>query len=96
MASRGRSVSRGKKVNSTFWVFCEGQTEESYVKALRAKYRLPIEVKPKVVGLSISEDLIKNHIDRNNHHEKDTNLYSNPSSSVYILIEELNKVKAEK
>ena len=34
-------------------VFCEGDTEETYISFLRQKYRLPIKVIPRITGLSI-------------------------------------------
>lgn len=45
----------------TFFVFCEGKSEEAYVKYLRSKYRLPIEIDPNVAGLSISKQHISNY-----------------------------------
>ena len=59
-----RRQSKGKVIRPTFFVFCEGESEEAYVKFLRSKYRLPIEICPSVAGLSIS----KEHI---NHFKKD-------------------------
>ena len=41
---------RGKSINPTFFVFCEGETEEQYVCYLRSKYRLPIDIDAKVAG----------------------------------------------
>jgi hypothetical protein len=57
---RNRRQSKGKVIRPTFFVFCEGESEEAYVKFLRSKYRLPIEICPSVAGLSISPDHIKN------------------------------------
>jgi len=56
---RRKRNSRGKKIRPTFFVFCEGESEEAYVKFLRSKYRLPIEVCPTVTGLSINQASIK-------------------------------------
>ena len=50
--------SKGKSIRPTFFVFCEGQTEEAYVKYLRSKYRLPIDIDPNVAGLGITNDHI--------------------------------------
>jgi len=55
-----RRASKGKKINPHFWVFCEGETEEAYVCYLRSKYRIPIEIIPKVVGNKISQRIIDN------------------------------------
>jgi hypothetical protein len=54
-----RNKPRGKKINPTYWVFCEGKTEESYIAFLRTKYRLPIEIISKVAGSSINSNYIK-------------------------------------
>ena len=35
-----RNKPKGKRINPTYWVFCEGKTEETYVAYLRTKYRL--------------------------------------------------------
>jgi hypothetical protein len=69
--SRNRKPSRGKKIKPHFWVFCEGQTEEAYVCYLRSKYRIPIEIIPKVIGSNIDERKIKNHKKGKPTHEKD-------------------------
>lgn len=45
----------------TFFVFCEGKSEEAYVKYLRSKYRLPIDIDPNIVGLKISNRYIANY-----------------------------------
>ena len=40
----------------TFFVFCEGESEEAYVKYLRTRFRLPIEVVTHIAGLSITPE----------------------------------------
>lgn len=57
---KNKRQSRGKVIRPTFFVFCEGESEEAYVKFLRSKYRLPIEICTSVVGLCISQEHIKN------------------------------------
>lgn len=52
-----RRKSKGKQINPTYWVFCEGETEKEYVSFLRTKFP------------------------------------QNPSSNMFILIEELESVK---
>lgn len=54
-----RNKPSGKKINPTFWVFCEGKTEEAYISFLKSKYRLPIEIVSKVAGSSVSSNFIK-------------------------------------
>lgn len=60
--SRKRAKPKGRKINPTYFVFCEGKTEEAYSKFLRQKYRLPIEIKTKVTGQEISDVYIKNYL----------------------------------
>jgi hypothetical protein len=53
-----RAKSKERKINPTYWIFCEGKTEEAYVTFLRSKYRLPVEIIPKVSGSNINEKFI--------------------------------------
>lgn len=69
MASRRKS--RGKRINPTFYVFCEGQTEEEYIKFLRSKYRIPIEINSKRAGDSISQRFINSYLRTKTRHKKD-------------------------
>ena len=69
--SRNRAVSRGKKINPNFWVFCEGETEEAYVSYLRSRYRIPITIVPKIVGNKITERFINSYKRGKPVHEKD-------------------------
>ncbi|MDO9634441.1 MAG: RloB family protein [Paludibacter sp.] len=48
-----RNASKGKKINPHFWVFCEGKTEEVYIRFLRSEYRLPVEIIPKIAGCDV-------------------------------------------
>lgn len=68
---RERRAPRGKKIRPHFWVFCEGETEEAYVKFLRSEYRIPIDIVPKVAGSSISNKFINNYKKGKPVHEKD-------------------------
>jgi hypothetical protein len=60
--SRKRAKTRERKTNPTYFVFCEGKTEEAYAKFLRQKYRLPIEIKAKVTGQEISDAYIRAYL----------------------------------
>jgi hypothetical protein len=91
MASR-RKPSRSKKINPHFWVFCEGETEESYIKFLRAKYRIPIEIIPKVVGNKITGRFIKSYKKGKPTHEKDKNFLIYDSDVISVL-ERLLQIK---
>jgi len=68
-----RSKSRDKKINPHFWVFCEGKTEEAYITYLRSKYRVPIEIIPKVAGSNVSERYIQKFKQGKPTHTKDKN-----------------------
>ena len=45
---------KGKQIKPVYYVFCEGESEESYVLYLRAKYRIPVEILPKILRNQIS------------------------------------------
>lgn len=38
--ARRRREPKGKKINPTLFVFCEGDTEEAYVNLLKSIYRI--------------------------------------------------------
>ncbi|MDR1176052.1 MAG: RloB family protein [Treponema sp.] len=59
---KGRNARPQRRMNPVFLVFCEGDTEEAYVNFLKQKYRLPVKVIPRKTGLSISQDIIRRHI----------------------------------
>jgi len=63
--------SKGKSIRAVYYVFCEGESEESYVKYLKAKYRIPVEIVPKILRNKISTHKIKESIKRSQQHEKD-------------------------
>lgn len=69
--SSKRHASKGKRINPHFWVFCEGETEEAYIRLLRTEYRLPVEIIPKVAGCDINERYIKSYKKGKPQHEKD-------------------------
>ncbi len=69
MASKRKS--KGKRINPTFYVFCEGQSEEEYVNFLRIKYRIPIEINSKITGGKMSQRYINNYLRTKTKHKKD-------------------------
>ena len=87
-----RNISKEKKINPHFWVFCEGETEESYISFLRSEYRLPIEIIPKVAGMSIDEAYIKSYKKGQLTHKKDKDflIYD---GDVPEVLEKLKKIK---
>lgn len=73
MGSRRRK-SRGKKINPTLFIFCEGETEVSYINFLKTKYRIPsIHIRPKISGNKITAEYINNYKKDKPTDEKDMN-----------------------
>lgn len=72
--ARSRRKSKGKKINPTFWVFCEGETEESYINFLKSLYRISsIQIHSRVKGNSINSKYISSYKQDKPTHEKDIN-----------------------
>jgi hypothetical protein len=69
--SNKRQAPKGKKINPHFWVFCEGETEEAYIRHLRSEYRLPFEIIPKIAGCDISSRYIQSYKKGKPVHKKD-------------------------
>jgi len=51
-----------RKMKPVFLVFCEGETEETYVNFLRQQYKLPIKVITYVTGQALSQKKIDSYI----------------------------------
>lgn len=66
-----KRISKGKTINPTFFIFCEGESEEAYIKYLRSTYRLPIEIDTKVAGNRITDKYISNYKKQKTIHPKD-------------------------
>ncbi|MDA3779646.1 MAG: RloB family protein [Bacteroidales bacterium] len=88
-----RYASKGKKINPHFLVFCEGETEEAYVCFLRSKYRIPIEIIPKIVGNKITQRIIKNSKQGKFTHAKDKDFLIYDADVPHIL-EKLKSIKS--
>ena len=69
--NRNRRKPKGKQINPTFFIFCEGETEEKYIKFLKSKYRLPIFIYAKIAGNSITEKKIISYKKEKETHPKD-------------------------
>ncbi|TVR38206.1 MAG: RloB domain-containing protein [Cryomorphaceae bacterium] len=70
--ARKRRAPKGKKMNPTFFVFCEGETEEAYVHFLKRHFRLPsIQIHSRVSRNKITARYIKNYKQDKPQHEKD-------------------------
>lgn len=68
---RSRHASKRKRIRPHYFVFCEGKTEQTYICFLRSKYRIPIEIVPKVIGSNISNRIINSYKRGKPIHEKD-------------------------
>ncbi len=88
-----RQPPKGKKINPHFWVFCEGETEDAYIRFLRSEYRLPIEIIPKVAGCSIDDRYIKSYKHGKPVHEKDKDFLVYDADVTEVL-EKLRKIKS--
>ena len=91
--SKKRKPSKKKKINPHFWVFCEGKTEEAYVKFLRSYYRIPIEIVSKIVGNKISERIINNYKKGKPTHKKDIDFLMYDADIIEVL-EKLKKIES--
>jgi len=58
-----RNQRPSRKMKPVFLVFCEGETEETYVNFLRQQYKLPIKVITHVTGLALSQKKVKKYIE---------------------------------
>ena len=57
--ARKERLSKGKTMSPNYFVFCEGDTEVTYVELLRSHYRLPIHIIAKNTLLNITPALIE-------------------------------------
>lgn len=80
-----RKAPKRKKINPHFWVFCEGETEESYVRFLRSEYRLPVEIITKIAGSDISLRYIQSYKKGKPIHKKDRDFLIYDSNVPEIL-----------
>ena len=69
--NRNKRTPKGKVINPTFFVFCEGETEEEYIGYLRSKYRLPVLIDAKIAGNRITDKYIQNYKKDKANHPKD-------------------------
>jgi len=91
--SRKRSKSRGKKINPTYFVFCEGKTEEEYINLLKSEYRIPsIVIDTKIKVSDITSRYINSYKRSKTSHPKDkTFLFYD--LDVPETLEKLKKIK---
>lgn len=70
-SKRTRKPPAGKEIRPTYFVFCEGETEEQYVKALNNYFHTPIKVRTKLEGNKISRRKINNFLNKYDRISKD-------------------------
>lgn len=63
--------SKGKTIRPTFFIFCEGESEDVYVSFLRAHYRVSIQIITKISRNRISQKYINKALDSLPRHTKD-------------------------
>ena len=91
--ARGRRKSKQKRINPTLFVFCEGETEEAYVKMLKSYFRLSsIQIHSKIGGNNITSQYISNYKKDKPTHEKDINYLMYDLDAPEIL-SRLRKIK---
>ena len=92
MASQRRKP-KGKKINPTFFIFCEGESEESYINFLKSEYRLPsIHINAKIGRNDITQEYIQNYKQNKPTHEKDIDFLMY-DLDVPKMLNRLNKIK---
>ncbi len=75
--AKGRSGRPSRKIKPTFYIFCEGETEEAYVNMLKRNYRVStVKIKTNVSGSKISKKYIDNYL-------KDKTV--DPSDTTFLL-----------
>ncbi len=91
MSKRKRTASRNKKMKPTFFVFCEGKTEEIYIKFLRSKYRIPFEIDTQIAQNRINEKYIKAY-KKNKFTHKDDKTFLLYDIDAPKMLEKLQKI----
>lgn len=95
MANNKRRISKRKKINPKFWVFCEGETEKAYIEYLRTNYRLPVKIISKIIGSKINDTIISSNISKKEIHPKDKvfMIYDADVEEVLIRLQKVKKAK---
>lgn len=63
--------SKGKEIKPTFFVFCEGESEEAYISFIRSTYRVPIQITAKVSRNRINQKYVNTILRPLAKHNKD-------------------------
>ena len=83
---------RGKKMNPTFFVFCEGKTEAAYVDLLRRSFRVPVEIIARLSDSNISQPYI-DRCKRDRFTTQDDKTFLMFDLDVLGMLEHLRKIK---
>ena len=83
---------RGKKMNPTFFVFCEGKTEAAYVDLFRRSFRVPVEIIARVSDSNISQPYI-DRCKRDRFTTQDDKTFLMFDLDVPGMMEQLKKIK---
>lgn len=62
---------KGKIIKPTFFVFCEGESEEAYISFIRSNYRVPIQITAKISRNRINQKYVNNILRTLAKHGKD-------------------------
>ncbi len=92
--ARYKREPKGKKVKPTFFVFCEGESEEVYVQHLRTTYRVPVEIVSKITRNQVSARKIKENIKNSPRHMKDK-IYLMYDIDVKDFLQRLRSIQAQ-
>lgn len=60
-----------RSTNPVIYVFCEGETEEQYIKILKAHFRVTVKIISKVVGTKIAPRLINAYLEEYGYSSQD-------------------------
>jgi RloB-like protein len=72
--------SKGKEIKPTFFVFCEGESEEAYISFVRSSRRISIQIKAKVAKNKINQKYVNRNL-------KPT---SDPSKDKFFLLYDID------
>lgn len=90
--ARKAKLPKGKKMNPTFFVFCEGKTEAAYVDLLRRSFRVPVEIVWRVSDSNISHPYI-DRCKREKFTTKDDKTFLMFDLDVPGMLQRLSKIK---
>ena len=90
--ARTKRRSKGKEIRPSYFVFCEGESEEAYIKLLRSIFRVPVEISAKIAKSNINRRYIDNVIKQKPQHAKDI-VFLMYDIDVKGMLEKLTSIK---